>query len=46
MAENKLELEEFKYPDEVEDKLEVEVESDVPPEDRGKTRSQPEFVEP
>ena len=45
MAENKLELEEFKYPDEVEDKLEVEVESDVPPEDRGKTRSQPEFVE-
>jgi uncharacterized protein (DUF3084 family) len=42
MAENKLGFEEFKYPDE---KIEVEVESDVPKQDRGKTPSEPEFVE-
>ena len=42
MAENKLGFEEFKYPDE---KIEIEVESDVPKQDRGKTPSEPEFVE-
>jgi len=42
MAEAKFEREEFKYPDE---KIEVEVESDVPKQDRGKTPSEPEFVE-
>jgi len=42
MAENKLSFEEFKYPDE---KIEIEVESDVPKQDRGKTPSEPEFVE-
>ena len=45
MAETKeTTFEEYKFPDE-EDKIEVEVESDVPIQDRGKTPSQPEFVE-
>ena len=45
MAETKeTTFEEYKFPDE-ENKIEVEVESDVPLEDRGKTPSQPEFVE-
>lgn len=45
MAETKeTTFEEYKFPDE-EDKIEVEVESDVPVQDRGKTPSQPEFVE-
>ena len=45
MAETKeTTFEEYKFPDE-EDKIEVEVESDVPPQDRGKTPSDPEFVE-
>jgi hypothetical protein len=41
--ETRFDMEEYKFPDEI--KLEVEVESDVPLEDRGKTPSQPEFVE-
>ena len=45
MAETKeTTFEEYKFPDEAE-KIEVEVESDVPVQDRGKTPSQPEFVE-
>jgi len=45
MAETKeTTFEEYKFPDE-EDKIEVEVESDVPKQDRGKTPSEPEFVE-
>lgn len=45
------ELEEFQFPDEVEnkkddqsDKFEIEIEDDTPPEDRGKKPSDPEFV--
>ena len=46
------ELDEFKFPDEVEDKqeneqsdkFEIEIEDDTPPEDRGKRPSDPEFV--
>jgi len=46
-------LDEFKFPDEVEntkendqsDKFEIEIEDDTPPEDRGKKPSDPEFVE-
>lgn len=45
-------LEEFHFPDEVEnkkendqsDKFEIEIEDDTPPEDRGKKPSDPEFV--
>ena len=37
-------FEEYKFPDEA-DRIEVEVESDVPKQDRGKTPSEPEFVE-
>jgi hypothetical protein len=45
-------LDEFKFPDEVEnkqedgqsDKFEIEIEDDTPPEDRGKKPSDPEFV--
>jgi hypothetical protein len=45
MAETKeTTFEEYKFPDEAE-KIEVEVESDVPKQDRGKTPSEPEFVE-
>ena len=45
MAETKeTRFEEYKFPDEA-DKIEVEVESDVPKQDRGKTPSEPEFVE-
>jgi hypothetical protein len=45
MAETKeTTFEEYKFPDEA-DKIEVEVESDVPKQDRGKTPSEPEFVE-
>lgn len=42
--ETRFDMEEYKFPDEA-DKIEVEVESDVPLQDRGKTPSQPEFVE-
>lgn len=46
-------LDEFQFPDEVEnkqendqsDKFEIEIEDDTPPEDRGKKPSDPEFVE-
>lgn len=46
-------LDEFKFPDEVEDKqeteqsdkFEIEIEDDTPPEDRGRKPSDPEFVE-
>lgn len=45
------ELEEFQFPDEVEnkkedqsDKFEIEIEDDTPPEDRGKKPSDPEFT--
>lgn len=45
MAETKeTTFEEYKFPDEA-DKIEVEIESDVPKQDRGKTPSEPEFVE-
>jgi len=45
MAETKeTTFEEYKFPDEAE-KIEVEVESDVPKQDRGKTPSEPAFVE-
>jgi hypothetical protein len=45
MAETKeTTFEEYKFPDEA-DKIEVEVESDVPLQDRGKTPSEPAFVE-
>jgi hypothetical protein len=45
MAETKeTTFEEYKFPDE-EEKIEVEVESDVPKQDRGKTPSEPAFVE-
>jgi len=45
MAETKeTTFEEYKFPDEA-DKIEVEVESDVPKQDRGRTPSEPEFVE-
>lgn len=45
MAETKeTTFEEYKFPDEA-DRIEVEVESDVPKQDRGKTPSEPEFVE-
>jgi hypothetical protein len=40
-----MDKEEFKFPDEIEDNVEVEIEDDTPPEDKGKTPSQPEFVE-
>ena len=49
-----MDKDEFKFPDEteietkgnpVEDDFEVEVEDDTPPQDRGRTPSQPEFVE-
>jgi hypothetical protein len=45
MAETKeTRFEEYKFPDEAE-KIEVEVESDVPKQDRGRTPSEPDFVE-
>jgi hypothetical protein len=45
MAETKeTRFEEYKFPDDAE-KIEVEVESDVPKQDRGRTPSEPEFVE-
>lgn len=54
-----MEQQEYKFPDEVEneveieskgnpveeDELQIEVEDDTPPQDRGRTPSQPEFVE-
>jgi hypothetical protein len=44
MAENKMELEEFEFPDEVKakpdtesgDEFEIEIENDVPPQDRNR----------
>ncbi len=53
MAENKMELEEFEFPDEVKDKsdtessddFEIEIENDVPPQDRNRKAVNPEVVE-
>ena len=43
MSENKQEMKEYTFPDE--EKIDIEVEDDTPPEDKGKTKSQPEYVE-
>ena len=43
MSDNKQEMNEYKFPDE--EKFEIEVEDDTPPEDQGKTKSQSEYVE-
>ena len=53
MAENKMELEEFEFPDEVKEKseaesneeFEIEIENDVPPQDRNRKAVAPEVVE-
>jgi hypothetical protein len=53
MAENKMELEEFEFPDEVKEKseaesgdeFEIEIENDVPPQDRNRKAVNPEVVE-
>jgi hypothetical protein len=53
MAENKMELEEFEFPDEVKEKpdtesneeFEIEIENDVPPQDRNRKSVDPEVVE-
>jgi hypothetical protein len=53
MAENKMELEEFEFPDEVKakpdtessDDFEIEIENDVPPQDRNRKAVNPEVVE-
>ena len=53
MAENKMELEEFEFPDEVKAKpdtesseeFEIEIENDVPPQDRNRKAVNPEVVE-
>ena len=53
MAENKMELEEFEFPDEVKAKpetesneeFEIEIENDVPPQDRNRKAVDPEVVE-
>jgi hypothetical protein len=53
MAENKMELEEFEFPDEVKakpetesgDEFEIEIENDVPPQDRNRKAVDPEVVE-
>jgi hypothetical protein len=53
MAENKMELEEFEFPDEVKakpdtesgDEFEIEIENDVPPQDRNRKAVNPEVVE-
>lgn len=43
MSENKQEMKDYTFPDE--EKIDIEVEDDTPPEDKGKTKSQPEYVE-
>ena len=43
MSENKQEMKDYTFPDE--EKLDIEVEDDTPPEDKGKTKSEPEYVE-
>lgn len=43
MSENKQEMQEYTFPDE--EKFDIEVEDDTPPEDKGKTKSEPEYVE-
>ena len=51
MATNKMDAEEFQFPDEKEevsaaaDDFEIEIEDDTPVEDRGRKTSKPEFVE-
>ena len=53
MAENKMELEEFEFPDEKQEKpetesneeFEIEIENDVPPQDRNRKAVNPEVVE-
>jgi hypothetical protein len=53
MAENKMELEEFEFPDEKQEKpeteasdeFEIEIENDVPPQDRNRKAVDPEVVE-
>jgi hypothetical protein len=49
-----MDKDEYKFPDEIEDKgkpvdteddIQVEIEDDTPPQDRGRTPSEPEFVE-
>jgi hypothetical protein len=53
MAENKMELEEFEFPDEIKEKpdtesseeFEIEIENDVPPQDRNRKAVDPAVVE-